>query len=182
MRNSPTALVCTVRESVKVRAEAITDASRTRAPEGSTTVPTSAPSGDWPLAKVPKRIRSARRYFLVMQCRRLSALKDCRVSPVLLLQIGFTTANRRTIAGSSRQLAICDTKGNTHHGDSPQRACSTETQRPKFFVSFVVQGLRPAQAHENRFFDLVVEGFTNCRLLISNLPARAPSPPQAAFL
>jgi hypothetical protein len=27
------------------------------------------------------------------------------------------------------------------------------------FVSFVIQGLRPAQAYENRFFDLVVKGF-----------------------
>jgi hypothetical protein len=26
-------------------------------------------------------------------------------------------------------------------------------------VSFVIQGLRPAQAYENRFFDLVVNGF-----------------------
>jgi hypothetical protein len=26
-----------------------------------------------------------------------------------------------------------------------------------FFVSFVIQGLRPAQAYENRFFDLVVK-------------------------
>src|SRR6478609_9328057 len=28
------------------------------------------------------------------------------------------------------------------------------------FVSFVIQGLRLAQAHENRFFDLVVKGFS----------------------
>jgi hypothetical protein len=32
------------------------------------------------------------------------------------------------------------------------------------FVPFVIQGLRPAQAHENRFFDLVVK-FLNCDFL-----------------
>jgi hypothetical protein len=31
-------------------------------------------------------------------------------------------------------------------------------------VPFVIQGLRPAQAHENRFFDLVVK-FLNCDFL-----------------
>ena len=29
-----------------------------------------------------------------------------------------------------------------------------------FFVSFVIQGLRPEQAYENRFFDLAVNGFS----------------------
>jgi hypothetical protein len=55
------------------------------------------------------------------------------------------------------------------------------------FVSFVIQGLRPAQAYENRFFDLVVKGFPITDHLMSRSPdfcvplpvllSQAPTPP-----
>jgi len=42
-----------------------------------------------------------------------------------------------------------------------------------FFVSFVIQGLRPAQAYENRFFDLVVNPLVFPITAITRSPAKA---------
>jgi hypothetical protein len=65
-----------------------------------------------------------------------------------IVKPNLTTETRRR--GENREIQMMIPTLDLTSSNSP--SCS--------FVSFVIQGLRPAQAHENRFFDLVVRGFS----------------------